>query len=52
MAYRQFTKFVHGRFHDTRIPLPACAYNVILLELKVTDNFKGYESLNKSFNII
>ena len=42
-------KHIGHRFDDTRIPLPACAHNVILSELKVTDNFKGYKKLEEEY---
>ena len=37
LAYRQFTRFVHGYIKDKRIPLPAC-----------DDDFKGYEDLEEN----
>ncbi|XP_028394439.1 uncharacterized protein LOC114544657 [Dendronephthya gigantea] len=46
VAYRQFTRMVHGRLRDKRIPLPSCAYNAIRLTHKPMDGaFTGYEEL-------
>ena len=43
VAYRQFTRFVHGYLKDKRIHLPACAYNSIRSIYKEPkDNFRGY----------
>ena len=44
VAYRQFTRLVHGILRDRRIPLPACAYNAIRTAFKVkTEYFEGYD---------
>ena len=49
VAYRQFTRMVHGRLKDKRIPLPACAYNVIRSTYEIKDEgFTGYEELETS----
>ena len=46
IAYRQFTRLVHGRLKEKIIPLPACAYHAIRSTFKVEgDNFGGYEEL-------
>ncbi|XP_028401050.1 uncharacterized protein LOC114524123 [Dendronephthya gigantea] len=48
VAYRQFTRLIHGRLKDKRIPLPACAYNAIRTTFKEKeDDFKGYEDLEE-----
>ncbi|XP_046862728.1 uncharacterized protein LOC124456292 [Xenia sp. Carnegie-2017] len=48
VAYRQFTRMVHGILRDKRIPLPACAYHVIrkTFNLKKNEHFAGYEEDN------
>ncbi|XP_028416038.1 uncharacterized protein LOC114539600 [Dendronephthya gigantea] len=45
VAYRQFTRMVHGILHDKRIPLPACAYHAIRSTFPVAKNehFEGYQ---------
>ena len=49
MAYRQFTRLVHGRLKEKRIPLPACAYDSIRTTFKEQDgNFAGYEELEEN----
>ena len=46
VAYRQFTRMVHGRLRDKRIPLPSCAYTAIRSTHKPTDDvFTGYDEL-------
>ena len=48
VAYRQFTRFVHGYIKDKRIPLPACAYHAIRTAFKEEDdNLRGYEDLEE-----
>ncbi|XP_065071641.1 uncharacterized protein LOC135695953 [Rhopilema esculentum] len=42
---RSFTRLIHGRLGNKRIPLPACAYNAIRQEFPVlAGNAKGFES--------
>ena len=49
VAYRQFTRMVHGRLKDKRIPLPACAYHIIRSTHEIEDEeFAGYEELETS----
>jgi hypothetical protein len=46
VAYRQFTRMVHGRLKDKIIPLPSCAYTAIRSTHKPTDDaFTGYDEL-------
>ena len=46
VAYRQFTRMVHGQLRDKRIPLPFCAYTAICSTHKPTDDvFTGYDEL-------
>ena len=47
VAYRQFTRLVHGRLRDKRIPLPSCAYNAIRSthKPKPDEQFTGYDEL-------
>jgi hypothetical protein len=46
VAYWQFTRMVHGRLKDKRIPLPSCAYTAIRSTHKPTDDaFTGYDEL-------
>lgn len=46
-AYREFTQLVHGYLGPKRIPLPACAYELIRKEFsKNEDSFTGYEEDN------
>ncbi|CAB4020702.1 Hypothetical predicted protein [Paramuricea clavata] len=47
VAYRQFTRMIHGKLKDRRIPLPACAYTAIHLthNNKNGDEFEGYDDL-------
>eukprot|EP00795_Rhopilema_esculentum_P006588 gene6588-biopygen632 len=45
ISYRSFTRLIHGRLGNKRIPLPACAYNAIRQEFPVlAGNAKGFES--------
>ena len=49
VAYRQFTRFIHGYLKEKRIALPACAYHAIRTEFKEkNDNFQGYEDLEEA----
>ena len=46
VAYWQFTRMVHGWSKDGRVPLPFCAYNIILTKHKPKDNaFTGFDEL-------
>ena len=47
VAYRQFTRMVHGWLKDRRVPLPSCAYNIIRATHKPKDNdaFTGFDEL-------
>ncbi len=48
VAYRQFTRMVHGILRDKRIPLPACAYHAIrsTFNLSKNEHFEGYEEID------
>ena len=49
VAYRQFTRFVHGYIKVKRLPLPACTYHAIRNAFKEKDDdFKGYEDLEEN----
>jgi len=49
VAYRQFTRLVHGRLKEKRIPLPACAYHAIRTAFhEKDDDFRGYEDLDEN----
>ena len=43
VAYRQFTRMIHSKLKDRRIPLPACAYTAI--HFTHSDECKGYDDL-------
>ncbi|XP_065070604.1 uncharacterized protein LOC135695443 [Rhopilema esculentum] len=43
ISYREFTRLVHGRIGNKRIPLPACAYNKIRQKFP-SEEMTGYES--------
>ena len=45
VAYRQFTRMVHGRLRDKRIPLPSCAYTAIRSTFKLDHAFTGYDDI-------
>ena len=42
IAYREFTRLVHGYLGGRRIPLPACAYHRIRDEFQDT-KYTGFE---------
>ena len=42
VAYREFTRFVHGKLGTKRLPLPACAYHAIRSKF-LEDNLVGFE---------
>lgn len=50
VAYRQFTRLIHGRLRDKRIPLPSCAYNAIRSthKPKQVEQFTGYDELESN----
>ncbi len=43
IAYRQFTRLVHGRIGNHRIPLPACAYSIIRTTFQTDEQLTGYQ---------
>ena len=46
VAYRQFTRMVHGQLKDRRMPLPSCAYNIIRTTHKPKhDVFTGFDEI-------
>ena len=46
VAYRQFTRLVHGRFRDRRISLPSCTCLAIRSRYAPEDDlFTGYDDL-------
>ena len=48
VAYRQFTRMVHGWLKDRRIPLPSCAYNIIHVHTTHKpkhDAFMGFDEI-------
>jgi hypothetical protein len=47
VAFRQFTRMIHGKLNYRRIPLPACAYTAIHFthNIKNGGEFQGYDDL-------
>lgn len=44
IAYREFTRLVHGYLGGRRIPLPACCYHAIRRTFPDTSDYAGFET--------
>ena len=42
VAYREFTRLIHGRLRDKRTPLPASAYHAIRSTFPSGEEYTGY----------